>query len=259
MPALARMNFPVTDIRPPSPRERKAGRRHPAGFWSSEGKSTTDSLPPDSLGDGVNHKIAFASDEASGANRTRVCLDLEELAHERCHSGSEEDVCARHVPERTNAMQKIPTVPSSVSDDDEEEARNFSFFDSERGDGKCPMKADSGKTAPWRLRDIVLRCRNSGKGLSSPAPAPPSAPETPSLRSLVARPTSKTPRRESLTSPDRRTSIDSVVHLKEVAIDVAHEKKSQVRPQSGKLPVVRGHSLGQALCDLKKKATRIQL
>ncbi|CAE7198345.1 unnamed protein product [Symbiodinium sp. KB8] len=247
------MNFPVTDIRPPSPRERKAGRRPPGGFWSSEGKSTTDSFPADS----DDHKIAFASDEASGANRTRVCLDLGELADDHCHS-EDEKACAGHVPGRTNAMQKMPTVPRSFSDD-EEEAMTFSFFDSERGDGKGLMKAESGKTTPWRLRDIVLRCRASGKGLSSPAPAPPSAPETPSLRSLVSRPTSKTPRRESFTGPDRRTSIDSGVHLKEVDIDVAHTKSSQVRPQSGKLPVVRGHSLGQALCDLKKKATRIQL
>ena len=166
---------------------------------AKEGRSSrdSDSFPGDSFDSGSD----ICGERQAGGKRIHVCLDLDEAADEHCSSADENDACSARKPQRINARSNLPTVSTwSFGDDNDDEPPNPLFLASEDCmEGKkdqVPQKPHC-RSAACRLKDLVLRRRaNQPAQLASPAPAPPSppAPDTPSLRKLVGRPRSKTPK-----------------------------------------------------------------
>ncbi|CAE7713193.1 unnamed protein product, partial [Symbiodinium pilosum] len=162
-----------------------------------EGKSSRETLPGDSFDFGGSE-----SGEGATPGRTRVCLDLEGLAHNKPFN-EDSDVCAKSVPERTHVCSELPTVSTwSFADEDAEEedlAECLKIFASENGKDNVEAH-DLPKSQPkastrssCRLMDIVLR-RRAKKPVQQPTPSPTClSPDAPSLCALASRPRSQTP------------------------------------------------------------------
>ena len=167
---------------------------------TKEGKSSRETLPGDSFDFGGSE----SGEGAATPGRTRVCLDLEGLAHNKPFK-EDSDVCAKSVPERTHVCSELPTVSTwSLADEDAEEedlAECLKIFASENGKDNVEAH-DLPKSQPktstrssCRLMDIVLR-RRAEKPVQQPTPSPTClSPDAPSLCTLVARPRSQTPSR----------------------------------------------------------------